>query len=284
MLPLSPEWVDRYERIWSESQVESRYLASVAQAIRRLASAAEYYNPNWDSYDRREFRESIEGMAYTVTELLAQFCSGGKRWLITDKARFLSPTVSVAGIIKTLVEEESSIELVPREFFIFIELGSWDFLQVAERTHTWFEALNFTLDEVRYLLWAAHRALRLLGAEERIPGFTQLALSNDEVLEQFCRCESPIESVLYMQLVVDGLLPPILQTQWQVNNYRLDLAVPDRKIDIECDGLKYHNPVTDRQRDEDMRKNGWFVIRFSAREILEYPALCSEKVLRELGL
>ncbi len=272
----------KYESNWRASGVEQRYLEWVRQELNDLAGMVCHYDPEWDIYDRDQFKESVEGRAYIVTELLAQFCAAGMRWRLTDKARFLSPTVDVGVMVRRLVRQKFSEVPVPLAFFDWVDVGAWDFLQVAERTQTWFEALSFSKEEVGYLLWAAYRVLDLLGVEERIPGFTPIALRDDQVLDGFCRCESPIESVLYMQLVVDGLRPPDLQVQWVVGRYRLDMAVPRRRLNIECDGVRYHDKAKDEERDRYLRSKGWLVLRFPGEKILRYPGMCSEKVLQEL--
>jgi very-short-patch-repair endonuclease len=275
-LNITPQRLNQeYEQLWQNSQVEQTYLALVNERFDLLASHLHSYNSELS--DLSEFKASLEMLAYTTTELLAQLASGGMRWISTDKARFLSPTIDIESIIRSRALESPYFGGFG-EFFQSIMIGAWDFLQVSEHTRSWFEALDFSKNEVGYLLWAAYKTLISLKAEERTLGFTPLALNHDQVLETFCKCESPIESVLYMQLVVDGLLPPILQAQWSVEPYRLDFAIPDGKIAIECDGAKYHNASYDTYRDRKLGELGWIIFRFSSREILERPDVCSDKV------
>lgn len=53
--------------------------------------------------------------------------------------------------------------------------------------------------------------------------------------------------------------------------YRIDFALPEKKIGIELDGHAYHSdPKTftqDRARQRDLELHGWRIIRFSGREI-----------------
>ncbi len=265
----------QYEQLWQQVGVEDKYIALVNERFDLLVNHLSSYNSEID--DLGEFKAGLEMLAYTTTELLAQLASGGMRWILSDKARFLSPTINVESIIKNRVLESQHIGGFG-EFFNSVMFGAWDFLQVSEHTRSWFEALDFNKDEFGYLLWAAYKTLGLLNTEERIMGFTPIALNRNEVLETFCKCESPIESILYMQLVVDGLLPPVIQAQWRVEPYRLDFAIPEGKIAIECDGAKYHNLEYDSHRDKELRELGWIIFRFSSREILQRPDECSDKI------
>ena len=64
--------------------------------------------------------------------------------------------------------------------------------------------------------------------------------------------------------------------QYPMLGYRLDLAVPELKIDIEVDGERYHrDPVTGRRKAEDLWRDlslqgaGWHVVRFWVFELRE---------------
>ena len=278
MLLVSKEKQAKFEDMWYRSGVEATYISVVDGQLNQLVENLNY-TPDWEEYiDQQEFEASIEMLAYTTTECLAQLCAGGVSWAWTDKARFLSPTVDFESMVRRRLSENEVEIQFPFRRFTSIQLGAWDFLLVAERTRTWFEALNLSKDDVEYLLWASYRAIQLLGYEERIPGFTYLALTDEAILNGFCQCESPIESVLYMQFVVDGLRPPILQSQLWVDNYRLDFAIPDGKIAIECDGKKYHDKFYDRERDKYLGEKGWFVLRFSSEKIFQSAARCAQEV------
>ena len=52
--------------------------------------------------------------------------------------------------------------------------------------------------------------------------------------------------------------------------YILDFAIPELKIDIECDGEVWHKIGNhkDRKRNWVLRKKGWKVLRFRGNEIL----------------
>ena len=257
---------------WKKSGVESTYFELVNDKINQLVKNLNAYDPY--SSTLQDYEESIQMLSFTTTELIAQFCAGGFRWISTDKARFLSPIVDVETIIRNRALSTRGIG----SYFTSVKIGVWEFLAVSEDTKSWIEAQNLNKKQMSYLLWAAKHVLNLLGADERIPGFSNLALENDEILDGYAQAESPIESILYMQLVVDGLLPPKLKSQVQIDNYRVDLAIPDSFIAIECDGEKYHNSIADAERDRNLRKQGWSIIRFSAKDIMMDPTYCSERI------
>ena len=92
-------------------------------------------------------------------------------------------------------------------------------------------------------------------------------------------CKSPIERHL-----LDALYPVLgpdtqkkLQAQHLIDYYDmpvtlLDFAFPDLQIAIYCDGYEFHserNPFQkDRQQSRDLQLQGWCVLRFAGREIL----------------
>lgn len=84
--------------------------------------------------------------------------------------------------------------------------------------------------------------------------------------------QSSIERKVFDGLVGFGYLPI---TQYKIGRYSLDLAFPQLKLDIECDGEIWHNTPQaiekDRKRDIYMRERGWSVLRFTDKEINENP-------------
>jgi very-short-patch-repair endonuclease len=257
---------------WEASGVKDAYFELVNEKINQLVKNLNAYDPY--SVTLRDYEESIQMLSFTTTELIAQFCAGGFRWMSTDKARFLSPIVDVESIIRNRALSARGIG----SYFTSVKTGVWEFLAVSEDTKSWIESQNLNKKQTAYLLWAAKHGLNLLGANERIPGYSDLALDNNEILDGYTQAESPIESILYMQLVVDGLRPPKLKSQVQIGDYRVDLAIPDSFIAIECDGEKYHNSIADVERDRNIRKQGWSILRFSAKDIMMDPTYCSERI------
>ena len=98
----------------------------------------------------------------------------------------------------------------------------------------------------------------------------------DELLD---RCESPLEKDLLRALY------PVLSEQHReelVTQYLMedlpqitlpDLAFPEKKIAIYCDGYRWHNErksfIRDRQQSRELQLRGWIVLRFAGREIRE---------------
>ena len=66
-------------------------------------------------------------------------------------------------------------------------------------------------------------------------------------------------------------------------NYRLDIAAPDYKLDIEVDGWQHHHRVGpmdhDRQRDLAHLLLGWTTIRFTAGRVFKH----ADHVLVDVG-
>jgi very-short-patch-repair endonuclease len=54
-------------------------------------------------------------------------------------------------------------------------------------------------------------------------------------------------------------------------SYRIDFAIPEKKIGIECDGEFWHpiNSDKDRKRDKFLESIGWQIIRFKGNDILK---------------
>lgn len=87
------------------------------------------------------------------------------------------------------------------------------------------------------------------------------------------RAESPPESRLRLQLVLAGLAPV---PQYDVVDggrflARVDLAFPEVRIAVEYDGREVHERedvfVRDRQRQNDLLRAGWLVLRFTAADL-----------------
>ena len=87
------------------------------------------------------------------------------------------------------------------------------------------------------------------------------------------RAESPPESRLRLLLVLAGLRPV---PQYEVHHQgrfvaRVDLAFPELRIAIEYDGREVHERMDvfarDRQRQNDLVRAGWTVLRFTAADL-----------------
>lgn len=87
------------------------------------------------------------------------------------------------------------------------------------------------------------------------------------------RAESPPETRLRLALVGAGLTPVPQFEVYEGGRFlaRVDLAFPDWKIAIEYDGRAVHERqdvfARDRQRQNDLVRAGWLVLRFSAVDL-----------------
>jgi len=91
--------------------------------------------------------------------------------------------------------------------------------------------------------------------------------------------DSPVEEIFWEAYRKNP--PPALAglvAQHVVGKYRLDFALPDKKIGIELDGFSFHSSrddlVRDRQRQRNLEQQGWRIVRFAAKEVFENPVGC----------
>lgn len=82
------------------------------------------------------------------------------------------------------------------------------------------------------------------------------------------KCESYIEIKLYDALLFNKY---DVKTQVPCGRYRIDLALPESRLAIECDGKAFHSTkeqkAHDYRKNAYLRKNGWKVLRFSGSRI-----------------
>jgi very-short-patch-repair endonuclease len=83
---------------------------------------------------------------------------------------------------------------------------------------------------------------------------------------------SPIE-IRFWETCCQLRLPALagLAPEHRVAGYRIDFALPDRKIGIELDGFASHSSTADiakdRRRQRLLEGHGWYIIRFGGSEI-----------------
>mgnify|MGYP002638705704 CR=1 FL=1 len=69
-----------------------------------------------------------------------------------------------------------------------------------------------------------------------------------------------------------------LVAQHVLGRFRLDFAIPEKKIGIELDGFEYHSSqdsiIKDRQRQREIEEQGWRIVRFAAKEVFDDPEGC----------
>jgi ATP-dependent helicase YprA (DUF1998 family)/very-short-patch-repair endonuclease len=98
---------------------------------------------------------------------------------------------------------------------------------------------------------------------------------------------TPIEVALLQAIRVGGRLPePVAQYEIREDSgVRLtvpDFAYPEKKIAIYCDGFAYHGNRDalegDARRRNQIQSQGWRVLAFWGRQILQYPEACETQV------
>lgn len=75
-----------------------------------------------------------------------------------------------------------------------------------------------------------------------------------------------------------------LEPQYQVGRYRIDFALPARKIGIELDGFRNHSSTADiakdRKRQRELEELGWYITRFGGSEVHRNAAECVRQAAR----
>jgi very-short-patch-repair endonuclease len=82
------------------------------------------------------------------------------------------------------------------------------------------------------------------------------------------KCQSPIEKRVLKALWMRDYKAT---TQYPIRRYRIDVALPEYRLAIECDGAAFHSSkkakAHDRKRDAYLRSIGWKTLRFSGSTI-----------------
>ena len=98
------------------------------------------------------------------------------------------------------------------------------------------------------------------------------------------RFDSPLEQIFYELAFLDLHIYP----QHNVGRYRLDFAIPNKRIAIEIDGHEYHKTkyqrTHDAQRDRWLFGQGWNVLRFTGTEIHRDVDKCVSEVCKLAGV
>jgi very-short-patch-repair endonuclease len=113
---------------------------------------------------------------------------------------------------------------------------------------------------------------------------TPFALNVETKFESFI--EAWLHEALRLITYDSKTTPTKIEAQYAVGEYRLDIAFPDYKLAIECDGQDYHSSNEDRfrdtERDQVLRREGWTTMRFSGSQIYRSSPACTQLVLNEL--
>lgn len=131
-----------------------------------------------------------------------------------------------------------------------------------------------TLAKIEYIVFFTLIAIPII-----ISFFYNPTEDQDVYKYEVNKCESYIERRLYYGLVNNGIQPI---SQFPVGRYRIDLAVPSKKIAIEADGKDFHSTpkqkAHDRKRDRYLRSKGWSVLRFSGSSINKDLGGCVKRI------
>ncbi|RWM04046.1 DUF559 domain-containing protein [Mesorhizobium sp.] len=96
--------------------------------------------------------------------------------------------------------------------------------------------------------------------------------------------DSPLEQMFYELAFLDLHKYP----QHPVGKYRLDFAIPDKRIAIELDGHEYHKTkyqrTHDAKRDRWLYGQGWTVLRFTGTEIHQNLDRCLDEICKLVGI
>lgn len=98
---------------------------------------------------------------------------------------------------------------------------------------------------------------------------------NKRIINNQHICESYIEKRLYNELKKNGFNPI---PQVKCGPYRIDIAIPEYRLAIECDGKAYHSSPEQKKHDARknyyLKKNGWKVCRLSGKSINSRLSYC----------
>jgi very-short-patch-repair endonuclease len=101
-------------------------------------------------------------------------------------------------------------------------------------------------------------------------------------------CESPLELKFFVYSLKEI---PNLKPQVVFGPYRIDLAIPEKKVALEVDGHEFHKSRQQRthnaKRDRYLQLHGWHVIRFTGTEVHNDVLGCireAKEIIETVGL
>lgn len=121
----------------------------------------------------------------------------------------------------------------------------------------------------------AEFSLNIINAES---GNTIIQITMEKSCQELEILESPIEEMFWNEALtrIYGIVP-----QYEIGPYRVDFAIPDKKVAIELDGHDYHKTkeqrTNDAQRERYLELEGWRVIRFTGTEVYKDAIACVEQ-------
>lgn len=102
---------------------------------------------------------------------------------------------------------------------------------------------------------------------------------------------SSIERLMKQALIQNSIC---FEEEYKLKNERsgsyifLDFAIPELKIDIECDGEYWHTTKEfiekDKNRDDFLKSIGWTVLRFPGKKIMKEIERCLEEIVEKIDV
>jgi very-short-patch-repair endonuclease len=72
---------------------------------------------------------------------------------------------------------------------------------------------------------------------------------------------------------------PTPEVNVRLHGYEVDLLWRDQRLIAELDGREYHDPERDTRRDNNLRRHGWTVARFTWRQVVNDPTWVIESLV-----
>lgn len=143
------------------------------------------------------------------------------------------------------------------------------------------ESVNFTKGNDNYEAWAGRGDMAVVAffgecgsvwgigfGFHKGNSYTQIQVIKSCKIKDNYPDLSPIE-ISFLEVAV-GIISGI-EPQYWIGSYRVDFAIPDKKIVIELDGHDYHKTkeqrTGDAKRERFLELEGWRVIRFTGSEV-----------------
>jgi hypothetical protein len=124
------------------------------------------------------------------------------------------------------------------------------------------------------------------------PGRNGTTIVREVLLERdpdLAPAESDLETLVLRLLSSAGLPAPVRQLEVTAGGrrFRLDLASPDLRLAIECDGFAHHGGRSafedDRERQNLLTLAGWTILRFTWRQVIRRPDWVAAQVRAALA-
>lgn len=160
--------------------------------------------------------------------------------------------------------------------------------EIPENPNDWISILEcertYQFDDLWFTIYSIRSNGHLDYADNPLNAFNDFLNHIEENIRQ-AKIESPMELMFYN--AIKGKIRDI-EPQWEVVSdgrlYRVDFAIPSRKIAFEIDGHEYHKTraqrTHDARRERDLQKEGWRVIRFTGSEIYNDLSRCISDACR----